>query len=100
MIFFEFFEFFVTNEIIFSENTCEIIGKIRTKYLEVWSAYSQKAFVGNDISPELNRKLIDDMKNAYQNVLEKEMQDLKTELKKDFRIQLGIINKETGANTR
>ncbi len=47
--------------------------------------------MGENISKELLIKLVDDMTDAYENILQGEMQRLKAELKKDFRKKLGII---------
>ena len=51
----------------------------------------KKAIHGNDIDREMRKVIFNDMRKAYENILGVEMQKLKTELKKDFRIKLGII---------
>ncbi len=90
----DFFEFSSHNEIIFNEKTSELIENIKSKYLKVWNTYSKKTFMGENISSEMSIKIIDDMKIAYETILEKEMLELKKELKKEFRIQLGIIEEK------
>ena len=76
---------------IFNEETCKLIKLIEENYLKVWKTHSVKQFMGENISKELLIKLVDDMTDAYENILQGEMQRLKAELKKDFRKKLGII---------
>jgi len=87
----DFFDYFDENEVIFNEETCKLIKLIEESYLKVWKTYSIKQFMGENISDELLKKLVDDMTDAYKNILQGEMQILKAELKKDFRKKLGII---------
>lgn len=87
----DFFDYFDENEVIFNEETCKIIKLIEENYLQVWKTHSDKQFMGENISEELLIKLVNDMKDAYENILQGEMQGLKSELKKDFRKKLGII---------
>jgi len=47
--------------------------------------------MGDGITGDLLIKLVDEMKDAYDKILQGEMQKLKTELKEDFRNKLGII---------
>lgn len=90
----DFFDFFAENEIIFSELTCQKIEKIKEKYMEVWSTYSRKEFMGEGISGDMLVKLVDEMQEAYENILQGEMQVLKDELKNDFRLKLGVLEKK------
>ena len=87
----DFFDYFDENEVIFNEETCKLIKLIEENYLKVWKTHSVKQFMGENISKELLIKLVDDMTDAYENILQGEMQRLKAELKKDFRKKLGII---------
>jgi hypothetical protein len=87
----DFFDYFDENEVIFNEDTCKTIKLIKENYLKVWKTYSIKQFMGENVSGELLIKLVDDMKDAYERILEGEMQTLKAELKNDFRKKLGII---------
>jgi hypothetical protein len=87
----EFFDYFDENEVIFNEETCKIIKLIKEKYIAVWNTYYAKQFVGETISGELLSKLVKDMRVAYDDILNGEIQKLKKELKEDFRIKLGII---------
>lgn len=64
---------------------------IRDKYLVVWGTYARKEFYGSKLVDNNFIKLVDEMKDAYETVLLGEIQKLKTELKADFRMKLGII---------
>lgn len=86
------FQYFEENEILLNEETCRLIDTIRKKIIEVWVTYSNKKFaMDNSIrGPELV-ELVKKMREAYENILQGEIQQLKYELKKDFRLKLGII---------
>lgn len=92
----DFFDYFDENEVIFNEDTCDIIKLIKEKYIAVWKTYNTKLFMENySISKEMFVQIAKDMKEAYENILQGEMQKLKKELKKDFRMKLGIIGENT-----
>lgn len=88
-----FFLFTAQNDVVFTDSVSEIINKIRDCVHRVWRTYSAKQFMGENISGEMSVKLNDDMMKAYEEILQKEMQDLKMALKIEFRNQLGV-NKE------
>jgi hypothetical protein len=46
--------------------------------------------MGENISGEMSVKLNDDMMKAYEEILQKELQDLKMALKIEFRRELGV----------
>jgi hypothetical protein len=87
----DFFDYFDENEVIFNEETCKTINLIKENYLKVWNTYSVTQFMGENVSGEMFIKLANDMKDAYEKILEGEIQTLKAELKNDFRKKLGII---------
>ena len=86
-----FFDYFDENEVIFGEETCKIIRSIKENYIKVWNTYSTKQFMRENLAGDLYVKLVNDMKEAYEKILEGEMQVLKNDLKNDFRKMLGII---------
>jgi len=86
-----FFDYFDENEVVFNEDTCILIRLIKDKYLAVWKTYFVRQFKGDSISGELLTKNINDMREAYETILQVEMQKLKKELRQDFRKKLGII---------
>lgn len=90
----DFFDYYAENEIIFSETTCQKIDKIKDKYIQVWNTFDRKEFMGEAISGPMLVELVDEMHKAYKEILEGEMQVLKNELKKDFRIRLGVIERD------
>jgi len=90
----ELFDYFDENELIFNEKTTEIFNLIRENYVKVWNTFSTKQFMGTNISGDLLIKLTEDMVKAYNDTLQGEMQKLKKELKKEFQLQLGIIEGE------
>jgi hypothetical protein len=89
----DFFNYFEENEVIFNEDTCKLIRLIKEKYIAVWSTYSTKQFMGDSATGDILVQIVTDMKVAYDNILEGEMQKLKKELRDDFRKKLGIIEK-------
>ena len=89
----DFIDFFDENEIILNADTAELIHNIKQIYLKVWSTYSRKQIMGDTISSEMRVRLAQEINKAYEDHLQKEMQDLKEKLKEDFRTQTGIIEK-------
>ncbi len=90
----EFFRYFEENEIILNEETCHLIITIRTKILEVWNTYSNKKFaMDNSIRGKELVELVKSMRDAYDKILLGEIQELKKELKRDFRQKLGVMEK-------
>ena len=89
----DFFNYFEENEVIFNEDTCKLMRVIKEKYIAVWSTYSTKQFMGDSATGDILVQIVTDMKVAYDNIFEGEMQKLKKELRDDFRKKLGIIEK-------
>lgn len=85
-----FFLYTAQNDIVFTDMVSEIIDKIRDCVHRVWKTYNAKQFMGENVSGEMSVKLNDDMMKAYEDILQKEMQDLKKVLKSEFRRQLGV----------
>jgi len=85
-----FFDFFDENEVIFNDATCQIINQIRDRYLQTWNAYSRFKMLRNAKAEILNQ-VIQEMNNAYTEIIEGEMQRLKSELRADFRSKLGVL---------
>jgi hypothetical protein len=86
----KFFSFTSENDVVFTDSISEIIDKIKNCVFRVWKTYTTKQFMGQNISGEMSIKLNDDMMKAYEEILQKEMQDLKRALKVEFRSQLGV----------
>ncbi len=85
-----FFSYTAQNDVVFTDSVSEIINKIRDCVHRVWKTYSTKQFMGENISGEMSVKLNDDMMKAYEEILQKELQDLKMALKIEFRRELGV----------
>jgi hypothetical protein len=86
------FEFFDENELIFNKKSSETFTEIRKKYLEVWSTYSKKQFLGERIPADVFKELNTEMQVAYEQKLKVEMQKLKSLLRDEFRVQLGLLD--------
>ena len=87
----DFIDYFHENVVIFNEETCKIINQIKDNYIKVWNTYTRSLFVSKTGTGELWIKLADEMRNVYDKILVGEIQNLKKELKTDFRKKLGII---------
>lgn len=88
----ELFDYYDENEVIFSDNSVKIFKAIRQKYFDVWDTFSITQAMGENVSNEMKNKLIKDMVDAYEKILQGEMQKLKLTLKVDFQRQLGLID--------
>lgn len=87
----DFIDYYDENEVIFNEETCKTIDQIKSNYIKVWNTYARNQIYNKNASGELWIKLADEMRKMYETILEGEIQNLKKELKTDFRKKLGII---------
>lgn len=85
--------FFHENEIIFDENICRTVDQINKELMERWSEYN----VGNMIKNQGGSADNQWAKNRWENfdkTFKQTIPELKDELKKKFREELGITKKE------
>jgi hypothetical protein len=87
----DFIDYFSENEVIFNEETCKIINKIKENYIKAWNTYARSHMFNKKTTGDRWIELVDEMRDVYENILEGEIQNLKKELKTDFRKKLGII---------
>lgn len=86
----EFVKFYKSNEILFNANTCKTFEKINDSFLNAWKNFRTSRQYGQGASPDLSQELIKKEMDAYYETLMKEIPELKTELKEDFRRLLGV----------
>lgn len=86
----QFVSYTTENDFAYTDSISEIIHNIRSCVHKVWNTYTKKQWMGEHISGEMSVKLNEDMIKAYEDILQKELQELKKKLKKEFQSQLGI----------
>jgi len=86
----DFFNYFFQNEILFNENSCELIIKIHNQMREAWQPHFLKEFMGDDADRTIKAEIAEKMIKAYDDYIQTQIPALKQELKKDFRKYLGV----------
>jgi hypothetical protein len=87
----DFLDYYLGNEILFKEETCQIINTLNDSFKKAWNSYN--TFPVGKVAPTLvnEEKRIELTMKAYFDFLNKEVPSLKQQLKDDFRKTLGVI---------
>lgn len=85
------FDFYDENEIIFDEETIDLITQLQKNFYEVWNKHSAAKMMESARGTEVWSDAIQASIDAYNTIIEKEIPQLKNALKKDFQNRYKIL---------